>query len=73
MIHTAEILFQTQIPNNRYLSLCLMKYGEKQFSTEWYDETTDTFYNPKYYTDLLLCYRDFQRILKKELNTYNQK
>ena len=71
MTHTAESLFHTQIPNNRHLFLCLQKYGQNQFSIEWYNETTDKFYNPIYYKDLLLCYRDFHRMLKKEISIQN--
>ena len=69
MTYLVKSLFHTQLPNNRDLSLYLRKYGQNQFSIEWYDETTDKFYNPKYYQDILLCYRDFHRILKNKLNT----
>ena len=71
MTYPAESLFSTQLPHNRYLYLCLRKYGQNQFSIEWYDETIDKFYNPKYYKDLLLCYRDFHRKLKKEIGIQN--
>ena len=71
MTYTAESLFQTQLPNNKHLSLCLRKYGQNQYSIEWYDETTDTFYNPLRYKDLLLCYRDFTRMIKKEIGIQN--
>ncbi len=73
MTYQVESLFHTQIPHNKHLSLCLRKYGQNQYSVEWYDETIDKFYNPKYYKDLSLCYRDFHRILKNKVGFHGSK